>query len=204
MWLDSASDAKSSAAPVPAQAIPRTCRSGIARTVSHPARQTSLVFVPFHRAVPLTLRSTARASSSSPALVSAAASVLLLVGSGNTQTDPLEGTTWRVITVAGQPVQESPGAPYLALDANSRRASGFTGCNDFAARYRLDGRRLTFDRITHTRKGCVDRAMTKIEAAFLDALPGVRSWRIQAMTLTLRNAAGRPLMSLQRRAKEQA
>ena len=133
------------------------------------------------------------------ALAAFASAVLWIafdVSTGPVQKITLEGTTWSVATVAGQLVSGISSPPQLALDAKTGRVSGFTGCNDFSARYRRQGRGLAFQRVTYTRKGCVEPALAKTEAAFLDALRRVRFWRIDGTTLSLLNAAGRSVMTL--------
>ena len=108
----------------------------------------------------------------------------------------LEDIEWTVTRVPGITIKVKEHRPRLVLDSKEARAYGFTGCNEFSARYRQADRSLTFQRITHTRKGCLGTAAARTETALLNALSEVRSWRIEGSTLLLRNRSGRTLLTL--------
>jgi len=105
---------------------------------------------------------------------------------------PLEGTTWSLVEVGGQPARPAGdnGTPSLRLDVAQTRASGDTGCNSFGGGYELSGESLRFGALASTRRACVDEALNRQEAAFLGALADTRTWRIADGTLVLSGEAG--------------
>jgi heat shock protein HslJ len=106
--------------------------------------------------------------------------------------EPLEGTTWSLVQVAGRPARPigSGGTPTLRLDAAQKRAEGDTGCNRFGGPYELNGGSLRFGALVSTRRACAAEALNAQEAAFLGALGNTRSWRIIGGTLLLSGDAG--------------
>lgn len=113
----------------------------------------------------------------------------------------IENTHWSLTSVSEGALDAKHTSARLMLDSKEGRAFGFAGCNNFSAPYRLSRSALTFQRITSTRKGCVDADLAKVEDAYLAALKRVRSWRIQATTLSLRSAGGRTLLTFERAAE---
>jgi len=105
---------------------------------------------------------------------------------------PLEGTTWTLVEVGGQPARPAgtSGAPSMRFDAAETRAGGNTGCNSFGGSYALSGGSLRFGALVSTRRACVDEALNAQEAAFLGALDATRSWRIDGSTLVLGGETG--------------
>ncbi|MEO7409512.1 MAG: META domain-containing protein [Vicinamibacterales bacterium] len=101
-----------------------------------------------------------------------------------TQKISLENTTWSLTRLAARALDKKEHSPGLRLDEKERRAFGFAGCNEFSARYRLSRSTITFERITYTRKRCVDPYLTTVEDEYLAALKRVRSWRVQGTTLS--------------------
>jgi len=67
----------------------------------------------------------------------------------------------------------------LSLEAGQARGSG--GCNDFGSQYELDGTMLSFGVPDTTDVGC-DATVMAVEAAYMAALPEVRSWAIDSGT----------------------
>lgn len=110
----------------------------------------------------------------------------------------LENTHWTLIRVADSPVRSGPGQrdPHLILRRQDHRVSGFTGCNQMSGAYTLDGQALTFRQMISTRMACLDTMDT--EAAFTAALQQVRAWSIAGDRLMLSDAAGKPVIELQR------
>ena len=104
----------------------------------------------------------------------------------------LEGTTWSLVDLGGQPARRAgdDGTPTLRLDAAEKRASGNTGCNSFGGGYELSGESLRFGMLASTRRACVDEALNRQETAYMRALEGTRTWRITGGTLVLSSDAG--------------
>ena len=120
---------------------------------------------------------------------------------GSAQKIALENTAWTLTIVSGRALDASNRTVQLKLDSTQKRAYGFAGCNNFSGRYGLSRSALTFSDVASTRKGCIDPALAKVEYAYLAALSRVRSWRIRGTTLTLRNAAGRSLLTFEQSAE---
>ncbi|HEX6018578.1 MAG TPA: META domain-containing protein [Burkholderiaceae bacterium] len=103
---------------------------------------------------------------------------------------PLEGTTWKLVALRGQPVAavDPLRQPQLVLQPEQHRVGGSGGCNRITGGYTLAGDRLTFGRTAATMMACAD-GMAQ-ERAFLDALSTVARWQIDSQRLALRDARG--------------
>jgi len=92
----------------------------------------------------------------------------------------IEGVQWYLLEVAGSPV--SPMAhdkqPHITLDPVQKRASGFSGCNNFFGSYELKGESLKFGPVGATRMACPDLEMG-LETEVFKALDQTRAWEIQ-------------------------
>lgn len=84
------------------------------------------------------------------------------------------------------------------LSFGSGRVGGSTGCNQFSARYTLEGFSLQIGPAASTRRACLNEATTGQEAAFLQALEKAESFRIVGRRLTLHDADGKILINLSR------
>jgi len=83
----------------------------------------------------------------------------------------------------------------LRLDSSTSRAAGFAGCNRYNAGYVLHADSLSFTAPVSTRMACTDGM--EVEAAFLGALTGVRTYEATDSTLVL-EAQGASLMRFRR------
>jgi copper homeostasis protein (lipoprotein) len=103
---------------------------------------------------------------------------------------PLENSYWKLTRLGGEPVSLSPGQrePYLVLQAQDRRLTGYAGCNRMVGSYVLDGENLRFGQTATTKMACLDGMKT--EDAFLKALDQVRRWHIDGEHLTLADENG--------------
>lgn len=110
----------------------------------------------------------------------------------------LENTHW--VLVADSPIGSVPGQrePYLILRRQDHRVTGFTGCNQMAGAYTLDGQALAFSQMISTKMACLGGGMAT-EAAFTAALQRVRGWSIAGDRLTLSDAAGQAVIELESR-----
>lgn len=102
----------------------------------------------------------------------------------------VENTQWTLTRLANRPFKPLRRQPFLLLDSATRRVSGFAGCNEFAGRYMLSDRRLTFQRISYTRKACLETVEASVESRFFEALSRVRYWRVDGAQLVLLDGAG--------------
>lgn len=112
----------------------------------------------------------------------------------------LENTYWKLTRVEDRPVNTGPGQrePHLILRGQDRRVSGFTGCNQMAGGYTLDGQAVTFTQMISTKMACLGGGM-ETEAEFTAALQQVQDWSISGDKLTLSDAAGQPVIELESR-----
>jgi copper homeostasis protein (lipoprotein) len=105
-------------------------------------------------------------------------------------TAPLEGTSWRLVSLGGKAVFPPEGRPRpsLDLDAEAARATGTDGCNRFMGGYSLDGDRLSFKELASTMMACVD-GMEEAQR-FTAALGATARYRVMGVHLELFDAAG--------------
>jgi heat shock protein HslJ len=110
-----------------------------------------------------------------------------------------EGGEWQLVSLSGKPVppslQHEP--PSLALQAATRRAGGYGGCNRFSGAYKLEGRTLAFGPLASTRMVCAEGM--ELEQSFHAALMRTARWRIAGGKLELLDKAGNPLATFEQR-----
>lgn len=126
-------------------------------------------------------------------LLVVSALVLLLTacaGSGGPPA-PLNGTVWNVKEVGGQVFKPLKGGrdAHLRLDAQKKRATGYSGVNSFAGAYQSSGAALMFGPLAATRRAGPPAAMA-FESAYFKALGATRSYRIAGDQLELLDAGG--------------
>lgn len=105
-------------------------------------------------------------------------------------THPLVGTRWVLTRIQTELVHLSPGQrePFMALESNAGRVTGFGGCNRFSATYKLaKGGKLTLGPVASTKMACF---ANDFESPFFQALTAVRAHRIVDATLELLDARG--------------
>jgi putative lipoprotein len=120
---------------------------------------------------------------------------ILLVAESPPARAALEGATWHVREIAGQPLA-GPQRAEVTFDAQGR-AYGTGGCNRFTGGVTVSGSSLRFGPMAQTNMACEDAAMAQ-EARFHAALAMVRAWRIEAGVLALLDEAGAVAMRLVR------
>jgi heat shock protein HslJ len=100
----------------------------------------------------------------------------------------LENTRWKLLTVDGKPVimAGEQREPYFALQPDKHAVAGFSGCNNLAGGYTLNGASLSFSQMAMTMMACEHNMET--EQAFTAALRKVASWRITGEKLDLLDA----------------
>jgi len=92
----------------------------------------------------------------------------------------MEGIRWYLVEVAGSAVSPMAGdkQPHIMLDSAQKRASGFSGCNNFFASYELDGESLKFGPVGATRMACPDLEMG-LETEVFKAIEQTKTWKIK-------------------------
>lgn len=142
-------------------------------------------------------RSSHRAGPLARRLLIVFAALLLAACAGSAAT-PLAGTYWNVMQVGAQRFKPLKGGrdAHLRLDAQQKRATGYSGVNSFSGSFETGAASLTFGPIAATRRAGPPAAMT-FEAAFFKALEATRSYRISGETLELLDAGGGVLARLE-------
>ena len=102
----------------------------------------------------------------------------------------LEGTDWvlRSYALEGSLVTV-PETQFADAEFRTNRVSGFSGCNDFDARYRAGGRTLFISESASTLMACDDEA-NAFESAYLTGLQASRFYSERRGTLTIFDAQG--------------
>lgn len=108
-------------------------------------------------------------------------------------TPPLEGTTWKLVALAGKTItiRNDERAPTLTLDPSDQRAAGSGGCNQFGGSYTLKGDELGFGPLISTKMYC--EGVMEQEQAYFTALEATRGWRVSGRELELTGAGGEVL-----------
>lgn len=102
---------------------------------------------------------------------------------------------YRIVSVAGADTLDIARA--RAEFAGNGRFAATVGCNRLAGIPTIDGSRLTFGPMMATRMACVP-PLDQAERAYLEALRGVRSYRLAGATLTFLGEDGEALVTLKR------
>jgi putative lipoprotein len=87
----------------------------------------------------------------------------------------LAGTAWLVTTIDGQAAV--PDAPPTIAFGDDGTVSGSGGCNQYSGPFEIDGGSISVGELASTLMLCEGAAGTQ-ETAFLNALGGATSWRI--------------------------
>ncbi len=102
-----------------------------------------------------------------------------------------EGVEWHLVEAGGAPVTPMTGGrqPRLLLDPAQKKASGYSGCNNFFGGYELQGSRLTFGLLGTTRRACASDEAA-LEEKFFGTLGRTRGWNIRDGELLLLDDGG--------------
>ena len=121
-----------------------------------------------------------------------------VAGAAATGPSNLAGSHWRFVEVAGQAVPAGVQAT-LRLAAGGH-ASGRTGCNAYGATYRVDADGTAhFQRGMATQMACLAPAgVMTVQRGIYAAFAGTTKVAVDAGTLTLLDAGGKPLARLVR------
>lgn len=103
----------------------------------------------------------------------------------------LKGTSWTLIEINGQPVQDGT-TPSLVFEAD--QASGNSSCNSFSGEYEARNGKLTFGPLASTLMFCED--VVDQEAAFLIALQEADAYQIKNGDLQILDADGQVTLTL--------
>ena len=126
---------------------------------------------------------------------------ILLAGLFATLSSPafaqsLTGTNWAFTQIGGELLDaQDRQRTQLQFDEKNGRMSATAGCNRMSGPYTQSGPAIAFGQIAMTRMACPP-PLAKRESNLVDALGGVRSWRIVEGNLILADANGAALLRL--------
>jgi heat shock protein HslJ len=104
--------------------------------------------------------------------------------------DPLEGTSWRLTTLAGASL--IPGTEITATFEEGQ-VSG-RACNSYGGKYQVSGDRLTISEVFATEMACVDpQGVIEQEQVYLRLLTGAQSFSLTGGRLSILTASGEEL-----------
>ena len=109
---------------------------------------------------------------------------------------PILDITWEARTIAGKPVARNV-VSSLSI-ASDMRAGGRGGCNSWFAQAEVSAERLIFSAVAATRMACLSDEATAQEDSFFAALAATRFWRHEGKLLTLLDAGGTELATLEK------
>jgi heat shock protein HslJ len=100
------------------------------------------------------------------------------IGACNSQSstlppEDLAGTSWFVKQIGPFEDVDSITAEF---QADSRKASGNAGCNDYTVEYTSDGNNIAFSNFVTTRIACINSTVVKMEQEYQLALLAVQSY----------------------------
>ncbi len=129
--------------------------------------------------------------------------ILLVAAAGNEGGDAEGGaaglteTHWKLTRVADHAVTVAEGRrePHLVFRAESGRAEGYGGCNQFGGNYTTEGSTIEIGDVVSTLMACAEGMDTERE--LFEALESARSWSIEGIQLELFDAAGERLASFE-------
>ncbi|HEX2077695.1 MAG TPA: META domain-containing protein [Longimicrobium sp.] len=99
--------------------------------------------------------------------------------------EPLAGTSWRLIELNGQPPVAGGEALTLQFAADGQQVSGYGGCNQFSGPYTQSGSSLRFGPLVSTRRACLEPALNTQETAYFEALESTTRYSLQGGVLVL-------------------
>jgi heat shock protein HslJ len=113
-------------------------------------------------------------------------------GAGSRQSSPLTGKVWVAATVFGK-------APLAGTDLTAEFTAagdltGSAGCNRFAGTFTTFGPSLRVSALSYSQMACAPKIMIR-ETTYLKALAGSLSYAVSGGRLTLRNGAGRIVLT---------
>jgi heat shock protein HslJ len=109
----------------------------------------------------------------------------------------LVGKEWRLVSLgpAGAESNVVPGAAVTLRFADTGRASGSTGCNNFSGTYTVRGDTISFGAMASTRRACTDQRANEQEQRFLAAFDSARRFRLVSTRLTIYYTNGRNVLN---------
>ena len=125
------------------------------------------------------------------AILTLAVAVLLSLGAcgvvGPPAGDPLEGTSWRLVTLGGAGL--IPGTE-ITLTFEQRQVHGSSGCNTYGGSYEVDGDKITMTDLYNTEMACMDpQGVMDQETEYLELLRDAQAFQIDEAELVIEAAS---------------
>lgn len=103
----------------------------------------------------------------------------------------LDGTTWALVTLDGQPPIAGR-TPTLRFEDGS--VGGNSSCNSFGGDYSVRGNKISFGELFWTLMACPEGGVMEQEQAFMQALGSIEQFEIQDGMLILTGSDGTELV----------
>lgn len=119
--------------------------------------------------------------------------VLVLLGSGMSNAEPLAGSEWKPACLQGRGLSADVTA-FIQFRGNGRLL-GHGGCNRLFGEYRIEDRQIRLGPLSSTRKVC-DVDLMRQEQALTETLQQARSFQRARTRLVLFGDDGLPILDL--------
>jgi heat shock protein HslJ len=96
--------------------------------------------------------------------------------------NPLAGTSWKLVLINDKPVL---GETEPTIKFSDGKISGSSGCNSFGGSYKVSGQKLTTTSIAMTLMACADPAVMEQEQEFLEHLQNAKTFKLNENQLQL-------------------
>ena len=122
--------------------------------------------------------------------------VLLSLGAcglvGPSAGDPLEGTSWRLMTLGGDSL--IPGTE-ITLTFEEGQVHGSSGCNTYGGSYEVDGDKITMSDLYMTEMACLDpEGVMDQELEYLELLRDAQAFQVEEAELVIEAASDEVLV----------
>jgi heat shock protein HslJ len=111
----------------------------------------------------------------------------------------LENTYWKLMMLDDTQVATPEGAREIqfVLNSETRRVSGFSGCNSMMGAYTVEKQKIVFSDMGGTRMACANTM--ELELRVHQMFSNVANWKIAGETLTLIDARGKAIATFESR-----
>ena len=125
------------------------------------------------------------------ATLTLAVAVLLPLGAcglvGPSASDPLEGTSWRLMTLGGSGLIQGT---EITLTLEEGQVHGSSGCNTYGGSYEVDGDKITMSDLFMTEMACLDpEGVMDQELEYLESLRDAQTFQIDGAELLIEAAS---------------
>ncbi len=121
------------------------------------------------------------------AVILLALGVWLLVSRGANAAPELEGKTWQLVAINGQPAVPNS---HATVKFESDKISGNSSVNSFGGSYRASGGTLTTTELMSTLMASADPALNQQETTFATILQGESTYAVSGNQLTISSPRG--------------